>query len=143
MNKKFLSIIGVLLLSLTLAACGGEEKVKEKETPAGQVEKEDTKNTADETGKIEPTGNVVEVVIKGTNFDFDTKEVKVKAGDTVKLTYENENGAHGVAIDEFGVDIKGGESTEFVVDQKGEFEFYCSLLCGTGHDIMVGSFIAE
>ena len=114
-----------------------EETAKETaitpETPAEETSSE----------KIEPTGNVVEVTVNATNFEFDKKEIKAKAGDTIKLTVVNETGAHGLAIDEFKQDVKGGETVEFVADQKGEFEYYCSLMCGTGHDSMVGKLIVD
>jgi heme/copper-type cytochrome/quinol oxidase subunit 2 len=140
MKKKILMIIMAFLMVFALAACGSsDDKESGKETETTTVTPKEEKTPE----KIEPTGNVVEVNVKMTNFQFDTKEIKAKAGDTIKLTVANETGGHGFAIDEFGVDVKGGETVEFIADQKGEFEYYCSLMCGTGHDNMVGKLIVE
>lgn len=137
MNKKFLSLIGVGLLSVALAACGAEEKPEPKDEP------KQTETAEKPAEEVKPTGNVVEVTVNAKSFDFDVKEIKAKAGDTVKLTLVNADGAHALGIDAFGVDVKGGETKEFVVNKKGTFDFYCSLMCGVGHDKMMGKLIVE
>lgn len=75
---------------------------------------------------------VKEFTVTGSNFSFDPKEIKVKKGDTVKVTFKNADGMHDFIIDEFNVktkQIKGGEeeTVEFVADQAGTFEYYCSV----------------
>jgi len=138
MNKKILGILGASLLTLSLAACGSEEpKPKPAEPKTEQTEK------PAEQAEVKPTGNVVEVTVNAKSFDFDVKEIKAKVGDTVKITLVNTDGAHALGLDAFGVDIKGGETKEFMVDKKGTFDFYCSLMCGVGHDKMMGKLIVE
>ena len=142
MQKKLIVMLMAAFMVFGLAACGQNDEKEEEaaketaitpETPAKEASSE----------KIEPTGNVVEVTVNASNFEFDKKEIKAKAGDTIKLTVVNETGAHGLSIDEFKQDVKGGETVEFVADQKGEFEYHCSLMCGTGHDSMVGKLIVD
>ncbi|NMD71765.1 cytochrome C oxidase subunit II [Bacillus sp. DNRA2] len=143
MQKKLLAIIMAGFVTFGLAGCGsGDEKDSTKE-PESQETTAPSSNEESSSEKVEATGNVVETTVNMTNFQFDLKEIKVKAGDTVKLTVVNDVGSHGIAIDEFDVDVKGGETVEFVADQKGEYEYYCSLMCGTGHDTMAGKLIVE
>ena len=120
-----------LLLSVAvfaLAACGSDDKA-------------DT-DKADKNDAI-PAGEVVEVTINATNFEFDVKEIKANVGDTIKLTVINDAGVHGVGFDEFDVDVAGGDTVEFQVTEAGEFDYYCSVLCGVGHDKMSGTLIVS
>ncbi|MFC4411710.1 hypothetical protein ACFOZY_15060 [Chungangia koreensis] len=142
MKKKLLSAIFLSFSLVALAACGSDDTAKEPAT-------EDTDTVHPETEKVqkeetvEPTGNVVEVTIHATNFEFDKKEIKANVGDTIKLTVVNDSGAHGVGIDGYDVEVTGGETVEFVADKAGEFEYYCSVMCGTGHDSMTGTLIVS
>ena len=102
-----------------------------------------TNNESKEQEEVKPTGKVVEATITATTFDYDVKEIKANVGDTIKLTVVNDVGTHGVAIDEFGVDVQGGETAEFVATKAGEFDYYCSVMCGVGHDKMMGKLIVK
>jgi len=77
-------------------------------------------------------GNVKEFKVTGSNFKFDMSEIKVKAGDTVKITFVNSGGFHDFVLDEFNVATKQAngpseESVTFVADKAGTYEFYCSV----------------
>jgi heme/copper-type cytochrome/quinol oxidase subunit 2 len=143
MKKKMLGLLFASLTIIALSACSDKEVTNE---PA-DVPK--TEETAEETPKeetsekVKPTGKVVEATINAKSFDFDLKEIKANVGDTVKLTLVNVDGAHGVGIDQFKVDVKGGNTVEFVVDKAGEFQYYCNLMCGVGHDKMIGNLIVQ
>lgn len=70
--------------------------------------------------------------IKGLNYSYDVKEIKVKLNDNVKINFTNTEGFHDFKIDELGVatkQIKAGESeaVEFVASKTGTFEYYCSV----------------
>jgi plastocyanin len=76
--------------------------------------------------------SVKEFTVSGENFSFDVKEMKVKKGDTVKVTFKNVEGFHDWNLDEFNTKtkvIKAGESetVTFVADKTGTFEYYCSV----------------
>ena len=142
MQKKLIVMLMAAFMVFGLAACGQNDE-KEEEAAKETATTPETPAQEASSEKIEPTGNVVEVTVNASNFEFDKKEIKAKAGDTIKLTVVNETGAHGLSIDEFNQDVKGGETVEFVADKKGEFEYYCSLMCGTGHDSMVGKLIVD
>ncbi len=61
---------------------------------------------------------------------FSLAEMRVKKGDTVRVTVTNTAGTHDFVLDEFGVkkDTPLNEPTviEFVADKVGTFEYYCS-----------------
>ncbi|WP_319416951.1 cupredoxin domain-containing protein [Marispirochaeta aestuarii] len=75
---------------------------------------------------------VKEISVTNEGFDYMPKEIRVKKGDTIRLTYTNGGGFHDWVLDEFDAatrQIPGGrsETIEFVADRSGEFEFYCSV----------------
>ena len=89
-------------------------------------------------GTEAPTPTAKTFTVIGKNFSFSPTEIKVKKGDTVKITLQNTGGTHDLVIDEFNVRtprIKSGETAtvEFVADKIGRFEYYCSV---TGHRAM-------
>jgi plastocyanin len=85
--------------------------------------------------------------LDSSNFKFSVTEIKVKKGDTVKITLTNSQGFHNWVVDEFDAStkqIKTGETDtiEFVADATGIFEYYCSV--GNHRQLgMVGTFIVE
>ena len=119
-------------------ALGGDQ------TQATSVESEETEEP-DAAIKSESSeeSKVVEINLTAKNFEFSPAEVQAKVGDTVRFTMSNESGLHGVALDEFGMDIKEGETFEFVVEKPGEYQYYCSIPCGPGHDNMIGKLVVS
>ena len=78
------------------------------------------------------SGAVKEFTIFGDPFFFSPTIIKVKNGDTVKITFKNNEGFHDLKIDEFNVatqKIKAGdeEMVTFVADKVGSFDYYCSV----------------
>lgn len=72
------------------------------------------------------------IIVNGGNFYFKPNIIKVKQGDTVNITFINDEGFHDFKIDEYNVrtnQIKTGEQEKvtFVADKKGSFEYYCSV----------------
>ncbi|MBG9791588.1 cytochrome c oxidase subunit II [Paenibacillus dendritiformis] len=118
------------LLAVSLAACGGGNK------DAGPSNNEGAAPAAS-------SGDVQAVTLKAKNFEFDQTEIRVKKGQTVKLTFENEQGIHGVEIPDLNVKLDQPGTTEFVADKEGTYEFKCSIMCGSGHNDMVGKIIVE
>lgn len=90
---------------------------------------------------------VKEFTVTGSNFKFDVPEIRVKAGDTVKITFKNAGGFHDFVIDEFNVKAKQGngpseETVTFIADKAGEYAFYCSVGQHRANG-MEGKFIVE
>jgi len=73
--------------------------------------------------------------------------ITVKQGDKVKLNVKSIDVTHGFAIPEFNVKVdllpNKEETIEFVADKKGEFTFFCSVICGEGHKNMKGKLVVE
>jgi len=70
--------------------------------------------------------------LSGSNFKFDTTEIRVKEGDTVTVNFEASEGFHDWVVDEFDAateQVRPGTPTSvtFVASKKGEFEYYCSV----------------
>lgn len=100
------------------------------------------------TPTADTKADVKSFTVEGSNFKFSTSEIKVKKGDTVKITFNNTGGFHDFVIDEFSgaktKQIQGGssETITFVADKTGTFEFYCSV--GSHRQMgMKGKFIVE
>ena len=79
-----------------------------------------------------PSGPVKEFNVHGGMFYYNPKELSVNKGDTVKVTFINDEGMHDFVIDEFNARtprIQGGQSTtvQFVADKAGSFQYYCSV----------------
>ena len=92
-------------------------------------------------------GSVKEFTVTGSNFKFDIPEIRVKEGDTVKVTFKNASGHHDFVIDEFNAATAqtngpSEETVTFVADKVGTFEYYCSVV---GHKLlgMKGNLIVE
>lgn len=114
-------------------ALGGEKD--QSQTTSGASEGDGNPHAANEPEK----GKVVEINISAKTFEFNPAEIQAKVGDTVRFTMSNDSGMHGIALDEFGMNLKEGETFEYVVTEAGEFQFYCSIPCGQGHDNMTGT----
>ncbi|HZG55304.1 cytochrome C oxidase subunit II [Paenibacillus sp.] len=125
MMKRLLGTCFVLIAVVAaLAACGGGGGASSS-APA-----------------VEPTGNTVELKIEATDFDFNEKEYRVKAGDTVNVTFANVQGMHGIDIPGVDVRLKDGATATFVA-QPGEYDIICNIMCGTGHSSMRSKLIVE
>lgn len=77
--------------------------------------------------------------------DPDTLEVNL--GDKVIIRAYTDDVPHSLALWEFDVNLmlasKEPVSAEFIADKAGEFTFYCSIPCGSGHGAMQGKLIVR
>ncbi len=86
-----------------------------------------------DTAMTPAPGHIIDVTVRGNNFSFSPKNLTVKEGETVRVTFINNGGLHDFVIDAFTgartKQIKGGEQEviEFVADKKGAFAYYCSV----------------
>lgn len=148
MNKTLVFVlVGVVVLAGGYFLFANKGTAPETEVPTGE------ENSGTEIPPLvgetptETTG-VKEFAVEGGNFSFSLKEMKVKKGDTVKVTFKNVEGSHDWILDEFAGAktkiLKAGESetVEFVADKTGTFEYYCSV--GQHRQMgMVGKLIVE
>ena len=79
----------------------------------------------------------VTFVLTGENFKFvmngvDNPDLVVQQGDRVKIEFASVGGFHDWVVDEFDAAtgrVNDGETTsvEFIADERGTFEYYCSV----------------
>ncbi len=85
--------------------------------------------------------------LTGQNFAFSTAEIRVKKGDKVIINFESTGGFHDFTLDGYGIGTQSVNpgtptSVEFVADQAGAFEYFCSV--GNHRAMgMVGQLIVE
>lgn len=92
------------------------------------------------------TGNVKSITVRipKNTWAFEPDQIEVKRGDTVKLTFINEDDYdHGVGIDAYGVAQRIParatlEIPSFVATKSGDFQFYCSVSCGDSSTLEQG-----
>jgi cytochrome c oxidase subunit II len=86
-----------------------------------------------------------EIKVAARRFAFEPKTITVRKGEQVKLIVTSEDVAHGIAIEEFGVDqridAKQTKTVEFTASKEGRFRISCSVFCGDGHGDMEGELV--
>jgi cytochrome c oxidase subunit 2 len=94
-----------------------------------------------------PPEDVVVFNITAKNFFWNPPTIRVQQGDKVRLHLTSADIFHGFAIKEYDIDVpvQAGETetVEFVASKKGNFTFYCSVYCGSGHGRMKGVLVVE
>jgi cytochrome c oxidase subunit II len=135
----FAVLLGVVLL---VAACAsGTGRVPA--SPGVPTSQPPTTNPAPSSSPP----SVKEFTIVARQFAFEPNVIRVKQGDTVKITASSADVAHGFAIPAYGVDLQLSDATPktatFVADKKGTFPFICNVPCGPGHQEMTGTLIVE
>lgn len=73
-----------------------------------------------------------EFTIDTFSYGYSIPEIKIRKGQKVTIILTNSGGTHDLVIDELGVDsgkIVTGDSVtfDFVANEAGEFEYYCSV----------------
>lgn len=115
-NKKSLSILGLLFGVILISGCIGQ--------PIAPTE------------EVQPTGELKEFTVEGSEYMYSPASITVNKGDRVKVTFKNiGNIGHNFVIGDLGVStrvIPSGSTdvVEFTADRTGTFAFYCSV---SGH----------
>ncbi|OUM94714.1 MAG: hypothetical protein A9Z00_14790 [Thermobacillus sp. ZCTH02-B1] len=130
MKKWMLTLCLAVCASMILTACGGGNDSKGGGNASG-------------SDASASTGEKKTFTIKATNWNFEPAEIRVNQGDTVEIKLVNEEGYHEIEIKGYNKTIKGDQTITFTADKAGEFDFICSVFCGTGHDDMIGKLIVE
>lgn len=127
------NIIIVIVIAIFLIGVGYYFVMNKKQSPIV--------NESD----VNMTGKTLTFNITARQFAFEPSTLSVNRGDTVIINVTSTDVAHGLAIDEYGINetINGGETKQikFVADKTGEFILYCSVMCGAGHRDMTGKLI--
>jgi heme/copper-type cytochrome/quinol oxidase subunit 2 len=112
----------LLMLILVLTACNSN---KNPSIPIEKTEKE--------------TGHILEIIAK--NWTFHQQIYTVPAG-KVTIELKNTEGFHGIHIEGTDITIEG-DGTYTTELEPGEYTIVCSIVCGTGHNMMKAKLIVE
>jgi nitrous-oxide reductase len=101
--------------------------------------------------RVERDGSNVEVWMSATRSHFTPDILRLRQGDRVKLHITNleqtRDATHGFAIANYNIEasLEPGEvaNFEFVADQAGAFNFYCTEFCSALHLEMAGWMLVE
>lgn len=140
MKNKFIIIGAIVLMAVGVLVISNKSKKEEfrnTEKTESEVSQEVQVVSGSSTVAVAPSqaayvSQVVPFTVSGGNYYFKPDTIEVKQGDTVTITFKNDDGFHNLIIDEYKVAtqmIKGGaeETVTFVADKKGSFEYYCSV----------------
>ncbi len=83
-----------------------------------------------------------DITVDARAFAYAPATIQIHRGDTVNLTLESMDAAHGLSIDGYNVNVQAEPGTNshvtFIADKEGTFKFRCSLSCGPLHPFMIG-----
>src|SRR5271170_5073924 len=82
------------------------------------------------------------IKVSAKRFEYSPQEIRLKKGVPVVFQLTTEDRSHGFNIPSMNLraDVVPGKVTELkVTPQKdGEFDFFCDVFCGSGHEGMSG-----
>lgn len=131
MKKSFMIIFLMAAVVLVLAACGA------KNNDAATA-------STNNSGVEEPgTAAATELVIEASRFKFDQPVYKIKKGEATKITLNSTDGIHGISIPDLDVKLDAGQSKVVTINDAGEYEFQCDVMCGAGHSKMIAKIVVE
>jgi cytochrome c oxidase subunit 2 len=95
--------------------------------------------------QTETVATPVEIKMTARQFEFEPKLITVQKGKPVRLLITSTDVQHGFAVEELGINqkLKANAVTvvEFTPTRVGRFPFECSVMCGSGHDEMMGELV--
>lgn len=95
--------------------------------------------------QVQPSPSVVEVSAK--RFEFNPKEVHLRAGEPVTIRLVASDHPHGLMVKELSLDLDADidrpDSVTITPARAGTFHAICDHYCGSGHGNMRMTFIVE
>ena len=147
MRNNVLQLAIVILLMISIAACGANENdssasvdsqappaqapasVIEKAPGAGQASKETGTESSKASGDITKVNVVNQDPAGSGKYQFSPDEMQFKVGEIVQFTITAETEFHTFNVDELNIDqsVDGGETIVFThtFDTAGTFRLYC------------------
>lgn len=127
--KKWLLFASALCLVFVIAACGAN------------TTKEDNKEASTTTADSGAASS--DLVITASNWKFDQKEYKIKAGETINLKLDSVDGMHGLQIKNTDYEVANGKTVPVSISEPGSYEMVCMVPCGAGHREMKATLVVE
>lgn len=142
----------LLLVLVLLVGCSQTVEMPDTtQVPEEEPDEGEAQNILEDEERAE--GPDVTFVMEGGNYYFEMDgqrgpELKVEQGDLVRIEFSSTEGYHDWVLDEFDARTEritpedGKTSVEFVADEAGAYEYYCSV--GSHREQgMFGTFIVE
>lgn len=89
----------------------------------------------------------VRIKVVAKKYQFQPAEIRLKKGEEVVLEVTSTDVQHGFHVPALGISepIQKGKVAEirFTPEARGEYRVECDILCGAGHDDMVGKIVVE
>ncbi|WP_349410152.1 cytochrome C oxidase subunit II [Pseudalkalibacillus sp. SCS-8] len=85
---------------------------------------------------------VTVIEVEAENWRFNKEIYKVFAGKPITINFKSVEGHHGFGIKGFPEYNIEGEGSMKVTLEPGEYQIFCTVPCGEGHDDMVATLIA-
>lgn len=80
--------------------------------------------------------------VDARQYAYSPSEIKVNAGDTVKIQLVSTDVVHGLYVDGYNISIEAdpgqARTLTFIADKPGSFRFRCNVTCGAMHPFMIG-----
>jgi heme/copper-type cytochrome/quinol oxidase subunit 2 len=141
MNKK-ITLPALMVLALGLGACTPATTVTPEPMPSSAMEESSSVAPAPTPA---PGARTINITV--TDFAFTPAMITVKKGEKITLKITGEEGMHGFAIADLGINVSiaPGQTVtvELPTDKAGTFSFRCSIPCGSGHRDMKGTIVVE
>jgi len=143
-----MKIVFAILAVLALAGVMGYFLLYKGTSSQPAVEVATPEATATPSSQGDELSAVKEIVVSAKEYSFTPATMTIKAGEKVKLTFQN-NGKmqHDWVLEDMDINTnlvnpRGEETVEFTINEPGEYAFYCSV---PGHRAlgMVGKLVVE
>ena len=129
-----LPIIGMLLATLALAACGGDDSADDSGGGA-LAESSDSSSTQTDSDSGSTSGDANSVIVSAQDpagsgsYKFVKNEFTFSIGEKVEFKITSESEFHTFTVDNLGIDVAidagDTETLTFTFDKAGEYELIC------------------
>ncbi len=96
---------------------------------------------------VATVGPVKEFYMTAKQFEFRPSTITVNRGDQVVLRITSTDVEHGFSLATYDIietlPVNQTKTIKFTATEAGEFNFFCSVLCGSGHGDMRGKLIVN
>jgi cytochrome c oxidase subunit 2 len=85
------------------------------------------------------------LILEASNWTFRPSEVRIPAGTTLSIRARSKEEYHGFALVgtdvNISLELNAIKEATHTFDQRGEYQFVCSVYCGSGHTAMIGKVV--
>ncbi|MFW6134853.1 MAG: cupredoxin domain-containing protein [Elusimicrobiota bacterium] len=153
MNRKYFALpLCLMILAYFGSGCSsqndssyGYKKSSVASKPEYSEKESEQKQTHQLTGKVENEARVIK--LSAFQFGFDPEKIYVMEDEKVKIIAKSKDVTHGFGISELNInqEIPPNEEKviEFTPEEPGEYQFRCTVYCGSGHSRMKGKLIVK